>query len=154
MPPRITATKNLTVPRYDATARIDTKATSIRSRFATTDKYQIYADKRDEAVRFLSAVEEGTEPDESGYPYLLAETGITAATMIDLAYMWLAMDSAWKSVASLIEKITIEAKIRVREASSVAKITRIEAETAAILDALGDKPPDRPKPPAYIPPSF
>src|SRR5690349_8260188 len=118
MPPRIIATKNLSVPIYDTETRIDKNATSVRSRFATTDKYQIYADKRNEAERFLAAVESGEEPDASGYPYLSAETGVTAATMIDLAYMWLAMDNAWKAVAALIENITIDAKIRVRQARS------------------------------------
>lgn len=142
---RIIARKNLPLLRYRGEGEVDLAAKIARSRFATTDKYQIYADKREEAVRFLEAIDSGIEPSDADYPYLSAETGISAATMLDLAYMWLSMDMAWKSVAALIEKITISAKVRIRQAGDQAEISKISAETQAVLDVLGAKPPIQPK---------
>jgi hypothetical protein len=151
---RITASKNLPLLRYRGTEAVDQAASEVRARFATATKHQIYADKRNEAERFLTAVESGTEPDASQYPYLSAETGLSAATMLDLAYMWLAMDAAWKGVAALIEQITIDAKIRISEANDEAAISSIAAETRSTLEALGQKPPSPPNRTPIFPPSY
>jgi hypothetical protein len=142
---RITATKNMPLLRYRGEDAVDQVASQVRARFATPSKHQIYSDKRQEAERFLSAIDSGEEPDTEQYPYLSAETGVSAATMLDLAYMWLSMDAAWKSVAALIEKISIDAKIRIRQARNEAEITKIAVQTEAVLTALGTKPPEPPK---------
>ena len=149
---RITATKNMPLLRHRGEEAVDQVASQVRARFATSNKHQIYADKRQEAERFLNAVESGEEPDATQYPYLSAETGVSAATMLDLAYMWLSMDAAWKGVAALIEKIAIDAKIRIRQARNEAEITKIAAETATILTAIGTKPPEPPKADTLFPP--
>lgn len=142
---RITASKNTALLRYRGQVEIDQKANEVRARFATLEKYQIYADKREEAQRFLAEIDAGGEPDASGYPYLVAETGLSAATMIDLASMWVAMDASWKGVSALIEEITMGAKIRVGEALDQQAISEIVAEAQETLDVLGDKPPAPPK---------
>lgn len=152
---RITASKNLPLLRYQGAEAVDQAASEVRARFATATKHQIYADKRNEAERFLLAVESGVEPDAAQYPYLSAETGLSAATMLDLAYMWLAMDAAWKGVAALIEEITIAAKLRISQAKDQAEISGIAAEARTTLEALGQKPPSPPNripifPPFYI----
>ncbi len=146
MPVRITATKNLPLLRYEGEGQIDRAARDVRARFATTDKYQIYDDKRQEALRFMDDLEGGAEPQDVDYPYLSAETGLTAATMVDLAGMWIAMDLAWKQVAALIEKVTISAKAQIRTAGSQAEIDRIVNNTTAVLDVLGTRPPQPPQP--------
>lgn len=143
---RITATKNLPLLRHRGEMAVDVVASAVRSRFATADKYQIYADKRAEAERFLEAVANGSEPDAADYPYLSAETGISAATMIDLAYMWLAMDAAWKKVAALIERVTQDAKGRIRQAGDEKTISEIAEEAGSVLYALGSPLPTPPKP--------
>lgn len=145
MPVRITGAKNLTLHKFDAENSIDRKASQVRSRFATEGKHQLYADKRDEANRFLIVVDTGEEPIDEEFPYLVAETGISAATMIDLAHLWIFMNNAWKSVASVIEQITTEAKQRVRGATGPPEIQAIVDQTTAVLDAIGQKPPARPK---------
>jgi hypothetical protein len=142
---RITATKNLSLLRHRGEVAVDEAASSVRSRFATADKYQIYADKRNEALLFLQAIESATEPDDADYPYLSAETGISAATMLDLASMWLAMDVSWRKVAALIEKITQDAKIRIRQAGDEQSIASIRTQAADVLGALGTPPPAPPK---------
>lgn len=142
---RITATKNKPLLQYRGEEAVDQIANQVRARFATPSKHQIYSDKRQEAERFLSAIDSGEEPNADQYPYLSAETGVSAATMLDLAYMWLSMGTAWKAVAALIEKITIDAKIRIRQARNEAEITKIVAETEAVLTVLGIKPPETPK---------
>jgi hypothetical protein len=142
---RITASKNSDLLRYEAEALVDQKAAEVRTRFATSDKHQIYADKRDEANRFLALVETGSEPDGESFPYLTAETGISAPTMIDLANLWLYMDNAWKSVASAIEQVSINGKMRIRDETGPLRISQIVSETTTVLDEIGNKPPVRPK---------
>lgn len=142
---RITATKNVSLIRYLGETAVDAAAASTRARFATMEKYQIYDDKRNEALRFLQAVDDGEQPDDAGFPYLSAETGLSAATMIDLAYMWITMDATWKQVSALIEKISIDAKIRIRQQHDQVRIDLIVTEAQAVLNALGDPPPSPPK---------
>ena len=151
---RITATKNLPLLIHRGEQAIDQVASEVRARFATSDKHQIYSDKRNEAERFLDAIGSGDEPDAAQYPYLSAETGVSAATMLDLAYIWLSMDAAWKGVAALIEKITIDAKIRIRQGRNEAEIARISAQAVAVLDAIGTKPPRPPKGNPFLPPAI
>jgi hypothetical protein len=141
---RIKATKNKGVWRYEGETKIDNKAASVRSRFATPGKHQLYADKRDEAVRYLAAAKGQTVPNLADYPFLEAEVGVSAASPRDLAELWIAMDKQWKKVAAGIERLTISAKARIRAANSQAEIDSVIAETAEALDAIGDKPPERP----------
>lgn len=143
---RITAGKNLALLRHEAELAVNLKAAGVRARFATRDKHQIYADKRDEANRFLVLVEMGMDPNDQDFPYLAAETGISAPTMIDLAHLWIFMDQSWKSIAASIEQISLSGKIRIRAAAGPAEIDQIVSQTSAILDAIGSGPPVRPKP--------
>jgi hypothetical protein len=82
---------------------------------------------------------------------LAAETGVTAATLIDLANLWIALDRSWKQVAATIESLTVGAKAAIRSARGPGAIDAIVTDTIAALDAIGDKPPDRPKAPAALP---
>ena len=145
---RVQAAKNLPLRRYEAETAIDTAADGVRSRFATPNMHQIYADKRNEAERYVTALASGETPDLADYPYLSKEIGVTAATAEALAQLWLFMDSQWKQVAAVIEQIRVGSKAQVRTAGSAAEIAAIVAQTTATLDAIGDKPPQRPKPTA------
>ena len=136
--------KNLPLRRYEGETAIDTMANDVRARWATPGKHQIYADKRMEAERYLAAVQIDAPPDMTQFPYLSAETGLTAETAIDLAELWIYMDSQWKQVAALIEQISIGAKAQIKTAQSAAQINDIVAAATAALDRIGDKPPQRP----------
>jgi hypothetical protein len=143
---RITAAKNVALDRREAEDAIDAAAAHVRARFAAPQKHQIYSDKRAEAIRYLDQVQSGNPVDLSGFPYLAAETGLTADTPIDLAELWLWMDSVWKGAAAAIEQIALSAKAEVRASRDRATIQAIVTATAETLDAIGEKPPERPKP--------
>jgi hypothetical protein len=136
--------KNMALRRYEGETAIDAVANDVRARWATPGKHQIYADKRNEAERYLTALQSGTAPDLAQFPYLSAETGITAETAADLAELWIFMDSQWKMVAALIEQISIGAKAQVKVAAGPGEIAAIVAESTAALDGIGDKPPKPP----------
>lgn len=140
----IRVSKNMPLHRYEGENAIDEAANEVRARWATPGKHQIYSDKRQEAERYLAAVQTGQPPDLSKFPYISAETGITAETAIDLAELWIFMDQQWKQVAALIEQISIGAKARIKAAQSAAEVGGIVAAAAAALDQIGDKPPQRP----------
>lgn len=141
---RVRSAKNMPLRRYEAENAIDRAAETVRMRFATPGKHQIYADKRNEAERFLTETMNGQQVDLADFPYISAETGMTATTPSELAQLWIYMDSQWKQVAALIEQITIGAKAQVRLASSQAEIDAITAASAAALDQIGERPPERP----------
>jgi hypothetical protein len=136
--------KNMALRRYEGETAIDAVANDVRARWATPGKHQIYADKRQEAERYLTAAQGGTLPDLAQFPYLSAEIGVSAETAIDLAELWIYMDSQWKMVAALIEQISIGAKAQVKVAADPAEIRSIVAEATASLDGIGDKPPQPP----------
>lgn len=142
---RITATKNVSLNRYEAESAIDIAADLVRSRFATPGKHVIYADKRAEAARYMEQIATGNEPVMAEFPYLSVEIGLTADTALELAELWLWMDSAWKGAAAAIEQISLGGKAQVRQATSQVQIDIIQAETIAALDGIGEKPPERPK---------
>lgn len=145
---RIVASKNLGLLRYRGEQDIDAAADRTRARFATPGKHAIYADKRNEAAGYLAAVVAGDPIDMATYPYLAAETGITAPTTEDLANLWVTMNQQWQQVAAALEQITIAAKAQVRAANSGAVIDGIVSATVAALDGIGTKPPEPPKPSA------
>lgn len=146
---RVVGRKSLAVPIFDAKAAVDNKAREVRARFATDGKHQVYAEKRDEATRYIAAeAEPGPAPDLTDYPYLAAEVGITAPNALALAQLWLEMDRQWRQVAATIESISMNAKSQIGGAGSRAEMDAIVASVVATLDGIGEKPPERPnKPP-------
>ena len=136
--------KNMALRRYEGENAIDAVANDVRARWATPGKHQIYADKRNEAERYLTDAQSGALPDLAQFPYLSAEVGVSAETAADLAELWIYMDSQWKMVAALIEQVSIGAKARVKIAAGPDEITAIVAEASAALDGIGDKPPQPP----------
>lgn len=142
---RIVASKNIDLLRYRGEQAIDAAAERTRARFATPGKHQIYSDKRNEAMAYLAAVAAGDSIDMANYPYLAAETGVTAPTTEDLATLWITMNAQWQQVAAVLEQITIGAKAQVRAAASSAVIDAIVSATVAALDGIGTKPPEPPK---------
>lgn len=142
---RIVASKNLDLLRYRGEQAIDAAADRTRARFATPGKHAIYADKRNEAIAYLVAAAAGDPIDMAQYPYLAAETGVTAPTTEALADLWIAMNAQWQMVAAALEQITIAAKAQVRAAASGAAIDAIVSATVAALDGIGTKPPEPPK---------
>jgi hypothetical protein len=143
---RVRAAKDLAFLRYLAEQRIEAAAAATRGRFATPGKHAIYQEKREEARAYLRAVQRNDPIDMDDYPYLAAETGITAATPGALAQLWIDRDAAWKQAAPLVEKLSVRAKALARAARGPAEIEQEVQAALAALDAIGDKPPAPPKP--------
>jgi hypothetical protein len=139
--------KNLPLLRHEAEQRIEAAAAETRSRFATPGKHVIYDRKLKEAERYLVAVSSGSTPNINGYPYMKKEVGKTAPTAVDLANLWVMMNSAWEDVSATIEEISITAKAQARAAGTAEDIASIADTAAAALDAIGEKPPQRPNKP-------
>lgn len=153
---RVTAAKNMALLRHEAATAIDAKADEVRARFATPGKHTIYDRKLREAERYLDALSHGNNlPSLNGYPYLRAETGLTAPGAEALARLWVAMSVQWETVSPAIEALALGAKAAVRAAGSKAAVDAAAAQATAALDAIGEKPPQRPdKPRAPFRPPF
>jgi hypothetical protein len=145
MTTRITAKKNRPLLRRLGEDETDRISAEVRARFATSDTHQIYADKREEARKYLIAAGTGEQTSAAEFPYLYAEAGLSAPNLLDLANLWISLDNSWKTVSAQIEKIRIGAKKKIRAAKGQAEIDRILAETRASLDAIGTAPPEPPK---------
>lgn len=142
--------KNLDLLRYEAENDIEAAAARTRARFATPGKYVIYDKKLQEATRYLDAVAAGNPPNNlAKYPYLKREVGPgkTAPTALALAQLWVGMNAQWEEVSATIEEISVVAKAQARAGGSKAEIRAVAAAATAALDAIGDKPPERPNKP-------
>ena len=145
---RIVGRKNLDLLRYQGEQEIDVSADRVRARFATPGKHTIYDRKLREAEKYLEAVA-GNKPPANlrKFPYLAAETGISAPTTELLAQLWVTMNEQWETISPAIEQITLGANPQVRNAPRKAEIDAIVEVTVATLDGIGDKPPKAPKRP-------
>jgi hypothetical protein len=144
---RVRATKDLSVPRYEAELNIEAAANSVRGRFATPGKHTIYDRKLQEGTRYLEAVAAGKTPsDLKKFPYMAKEVGPgkTASTPEALATLWVTMNAAWEDVSATIEEISISAKAAVKTARSRTDIDKIADDARRKLDAIGTPPPQRP----------
>ena len=139
--------KNMALSRHEAEQAIERAAAATRARFATPDKHVIYDRKFQEATKYLEAVAAGNTPANlNKYPYMKREVGPgkTAATALELANLWVAMNAQWEEVAPIIEDISLPAKAGVRIARSRTDIDTIRDAAIAALDAIGTPPPKRP----------
>ena len=163
---RVKASKNLALLRHEGAVRVDLISDAVRERFATSGKHQIYADKREEAERFLKRTNKNEIPAIEDYPYLVAESQIdpdvisNLNAMTALASAWIDTNKAWKRTAALIERISIRAKADIRNARGQSDIDSIVSAAATSLEAIGEPLPKRPNDKthpgrrnAFIPPS-
>lgn len=119
---KITMTRDLEALRAAAERKIDQRAEAIRQIFITPGSGQamVYAAKQEEARRWLAEQPAETTPDQ--YPLLLAEAGLTAPTVAELAALWRGMEIQWLQAAAMIEAKRMAAKAAVRAATTPAAI--------------------------------
>lgn len=144
----VRAAKNLPWLRYEAEEIIEAAAARTRARYATPGKHTVYDRKVQEATRYLAAVEAGQTPANlSKYPYMKREVGPgkTAATALELANIWVGRNAEWEEISATIEGISVQAKADAKAAGRKEDIDAITAAAVTALDAIGDKPPERPK---------
>lgn len=127
--------KELAAARTAAVGHINTVVGQLRVKFITSlpGQEMIYSAKEAEAKAFLA---EDPEPlDLTGYPFLAAEVGITAANARDLADLWLAMAASWRTVGPQLETLRLGAITAIEDAADVAEITaRLAAFDASAED--------------------
>jgi hypothetical protein len=97
----------------------------------------IYREKRVEATQYLAADPEPA--DLSDYPFLLAETGITAPTAYELSQLWLNLNTLGIATAAGFEKVRMTAMYAFAEAESVNEIETIMTTAKADLISLVEK---------------
>jgi hypothetical protein len=137
--------KNKELYWREAESVIDAKAQEVRGRFLSPGMDGVYVEKRDEAKAYLKAYTQSNLPSLAEYPYLAAETGLTAPTPKALAELWISRHNQSKVAGPFIEALRTAAKAQVRAARSQAAINEIVTQAVAQLDELGDRPPDRPR---------
>ena len=110
--------------RAASAAAVDAAAESARLRFITPGAGQamVYQQKAAEARAILAG---GDGP----FPHLLAEVGITAPTLDEVANVVMAMENAWLAVSAAIEAKRLAGKRDIAQAQS-------QAEVDAILAAI------------------
>jgi hypothetical protein len=146
----IRAGKNLPWLRYEAEEIIEAAAARTRARYATPGKHTVYDRKVQEATRYLALVETGDTPTNlNKFPYMKREVGPgkTAPTALELANLWAAKNTLWEEISATIEGISVDAKAQARAAGRKEDIDAVTAAAVTALDAIGDKPPERPKKP-------
>jgi hypothetical protein len=97
----------------------------------------IYLEKRSEAIHYLAA--DPAVIQLSDYPFLLAETGITAPTAYELSQLWLNLNALWIATAASFEKVRMTAMYAFAEAQSVNEIETIMTTAKADLISLVEK---------------
>lgn len=122
---KLTMTKDMQRLRAAAAERITELAARNRAAYATPGKDGVYITKLSEARLWLA---DGQPEDLAQYPYLQAETGITAPTTYELAQIWLNRNDLWVMVlAPAIERREQIAKRAIDRATSPAQLDAIVA---------------------------
>ncbi|KQV28087.1 hypothetical protein ASC97_06990 [Rhizobium sp. Root1203] len=111
-------------------ANIDGLAEFERSKYITLGSGQAmtYMQKASEAKAWIAAAMAGT-PMDSDYPLILAEVGITAPTLGEVAMVVNTAFTQWQQIGAAIESVRLSAKAEVEAAGTVEGMK-------AILDAL------------------
>lgn len=147
---RVTVRKDIVALRAAAIGRVNATAGTVRARFITAIPGQdmIYLEKAAEARRYLAAYpapadEPATlDPDpELGYPFLIAEIGITAPSAWALAQVWVQGAALFRQLGSGIETIRLGSVAALEAAASPVEIAAIEQGFAAALASVPEGAP-------------
>lgn len=109
--------------RAEALQTVDNSAGELRTALGSTGYGQesVYLVKENQARAYCSAV----SPIDAEYPMLLAEVGITADTVAEVANVICDMAETWRSFVTDIEAIRLMAKKQIKLASSIGEIENI-----------------------------
>jgi len=106
-----------------AMADVDLTAEALRQRVLTQGSGQAlaYKKKEEEALACLS----DSSPSEEDYPFLAAEVGVTADTLLDVAQTVVDAANAWYAVGVELERLRLTAKKRLASATTAGEIASI-----------------------------
>lgn len=101
---------NLGPYRRRAISRINSRAGEKRLEFITDipGQQMLYAAKEEEAKSYLA--QNPAPTDLAAYPLMAAEVGpgLTAATPLALAQLWMSMAAQWRAMAAMIEQVRLQ----------------------------------------------
>lgn len=139
---RLTVRKDLAAIRAAGIGRVNAAAGRVRARFVTTIPAQdmVYLDKGAEARRFLATYPfpedepEAIDPDPVlGFPWIVAEIGITAPTGYGVAQVYVQGAALFRQVGAAIDGIRLAAVAAIETATSPAEIAAAEESADATL---------------------
>jgi len=116
---------DLATLQAEACARVDARAEDLRNAVVTPGSGQMAAYRRKEEQ--ARAILQDPEPNETKYPAIYNEVGITANTAQEVAEEILAKAAAWWEAGDVIERARLAGKRAVLAATSVAAIQAAEA---------------------------
>ena len=119
--------------RLQAIGKINTLIGVKRTEYATDIPFQdeIYAEKKIEAVSYLSQTPEPTSL--TNYPWIADAVGIDGSTPLEVAQLWAGLQSEWILLARATEKLRRQAIVSVEESSTS---NEIKAAIALLKSAL------------------
>lgn len=110
--------------RADALTAVVVAAAAARDAWRTPGKDGVYLSKQTEAAAWLAA---GRPDDLTGYPYIMAEVGVTAPDAAQLVALWQAMAAAWAVASAEIERAEMQAKAAIAAATTALEIEAVIA---------------------------
>ena len=122
--------------REDAVARVNAAAAQVRARYVTEIPGQemIYLEKEAEARRYLAA--DPAPSDLQTFPFLAAETGVTAANAAEVAQTYLDRAAQYRQAGAALEAIRMQAITGIRAAATRAEIHAAVATAETSMEGL------------------
>lgn len=109
---------------------VDTAAEEERLGLITAGSGQalVYQEKKEEAARLQDLIDAGTaltDIDQSEFPFLSSEVGITGEDLIAVGDAIVAQSTSWKLVSAAIEKVRLQTKSQIEAAEDVGTVRSI-----------------------------
>ena len=144
---KLTVRKDIDALRHAGIAEVNRQVGAVRARFVTVIPAQdmLYLEKASEARRFLEAYPmPGDAPDPGdidpdpgfGFPFLLAELGITAATAYEIAVIYITGAATFRAAGAALETVRLGSVAAIEAATVPAEIDAIVANCAALLASV------------------
>jgi hypothetical protein len=139
---RLTVRKDIGALRTEGVARVNALAGQVRARFVTVIPAQemIYLEKAAEARRYLDHYPTPEDAPEAldtspvtGFPFIVAEIGITAPSAYAVAKIYAEGAALFRQVGSAIETIRLGAVAAIEAAGAPAEIDAAHAAAASAL---------------------
>lgn len=118
----------LETARIEARSEIDKAAGNARARYITTipGQQEVYREKFDEAIDYLTNNDDSKYPDED-YPLLLVETAIRGIDMRSFAEEIINLKKQWVKKMASIEDLRLSGKYGVESCETLTEINRLKS---------------------------
>lgn len=133
---QINGAARLTEEKLDGRNQINQTIDRARRMFITPiiGQEMIYLEKESEARRYIAANPEPITLTE--YPFIAAETGVTADTPYEVAQLYLNLGSQWRAVGAALENIRQTQITAVDAATTISQVTTAVSTAQTSVDVL------------------